>query len=189
MSSTKRQQALLRTMIDVHMQGCEEPFVFSATHNEPPTLIYPSPVGGIDVEADDSDLRELERGGLITLTMSSRGSLRGKPTNKGIEAVHRNFSEPSSRPNDSSISPSLPVPQAVKLIRQQIDRADEIKQCRYDDPAIHKWRNTTEQILHAVWGKPGGQAHQNTSEFLHCFNPPFSLYRPTPSGAASGGSR
>src|SRR5688572_19378091 len=115
MGLTKRQQALLRTMIDVHTNGCEEPFVFSTTHTEPPTLIYPSPVGSVDVEADDTDLRELEREGLITLTLSSRGSIRGKPTSKGIEIVGRNFSDiSSSRHNDGSISPSLPVPQAVK---------------------------------------------------------------------------
>jgi hypothetical protein len=84
-------------------------------------------------------------------------------------------------------SPSLSVPQAVKLLRQQLDRAGEIEQCRYDDPAVHKWRNTTEQILHAVWGKPGGQAHQNTSEFLHCFKPPFSLYRATPPAQLQAG--
>ena len=180
MALTKRQQELLRTMVYVHNQQCEEPFLFVTTHLEPPSLVYPSPVGGIHVDADDSDLLVLEKEGLVTLSMNKQRMFRGKPTSKGVEAVLRNFSDTSSRPNDGSVSPSLPVIQAVKILRQQLERASEIERVHYDDPAIDRWTNTTEQILHAVWGKPGGEAHQNTSEFLHCLNLPFSPRRSTP---------
>jgi uncharacterized protein (TIGR02391 family) len=57
-------------------------------------------------------------------------------------------------------------------LRQKLARIDEIGQMRYDDPEVKRWELTTENILHGSFGKPEGQRHPNTSEFVRCYGGP-----------------
>jgi uncharacterized protein (TIGR02391 family) len=63
--------------------------------------------------------------------------------------------------------PTFSPLQAIALIRRQLERLDSVAQLRYDDPAIDAWLSTTENILDGAFGKPNGQPHKKTSEFLY----------------------
>jgi len=43
----------------------------------------------------------------------------------------------------------------------------EIDRLRYDDPQIDGWLSTTENVLDGAFGKPNGESHKKTSEFLY----------------------
>lgn len=74
-----------------------------------------------------------------------------------------------SQPHKQSVQPSLSAPRAAELLSQQLSRIEEIEQLGYDDPEVKKWEITTENILHGAFGKPDGEMHSNTYEFVHCF--------------------
>lgn len=62
---------------------------------------------------------------------------------------------------EEKIEPTLPPERAKELIKKQIGQIDGLLQLRYDDPAVRKWDNMTEQILIKTFGKP----HDNLSDF------------------------
>ena len=80
-----------------------------------------------------------------------------------------------AQPHKESVPPTLTPQRAVELLRQQLARIDEIKQMRYDDPEVKKWRLTTENILHGVLGKPDGEPNSNTYEFVHAHGGPLHV--------------
>ncbi len=49
-----------------------------------------------------------------------------------------------------------------------LQRLDGIIKLRRDDPEVTKWEVTTENILHGAFGKPDGDAHENTQAFHNC---------------------
>jgi len=69
------------------------------------------------------------------------------------------------QPGRESVPATLPSQRAIELLRKQLARIDEIEQLRYDDPQVKKWEVTTENTLHGAFGKPDGDAHDNTREF------------------------
>jgi uncharacterized protein (TIGR02391 family) len=69
------------------------------------------------------------------------------------------------QPARESVPVTLTPQRAIELLRKQLARIDDIKRLRNDDPEIKKWLLTTENILHGAFGKPGGEAHENTREF------------------------
>ena len=78
-----------------------------------------------------------------------------------------------SQPQKESVPPNLSPARALELLRQQLDRIDEVQQMRHDDPAIRKWELTTTNILHGAFGKPDGEMHENTREFAYCHGGPI----------------
>jgi uncharacterized protein (TIGR02391 family) len=70
---------------------------------------------------------------------------------------------PSSR--KETVPPTMSPHQATPLIRRQIERAQVVMDLRFDSPQVDAWKNTTINILNAVYGMPGGELHQNTHEF------------------------
>ena len=65
------------------------------------------------------------------------------------------------------VPPTMQPHRAIPLLRQQIERLDEICKLNYDDPRVDAWLSTTGNILDAVYGRPAGQDHQNTGEFRY----------------------
>jgi hypothetical protein len=65
-----------------------------------------------------------------------------------------------------STPPTLQPHQAIPLLRQQIQRLDEIAKLHHDDPRIDAWESTTENILNAVYGLPNGEMHPNTFKII-----------------------
>lgn len=78
-----------------------------------------------------------------------------------------------AQPRKESIPPTLTPQRATELLRQQLARIDEIGQLRYDDPEAKRWELTTENILHGAFGKPDGERHSNTHEFVHAHGGPL----------------
>jgi uncharacterized protein (TIGR02391 family) len=66
------------------------------------------------------------------------------------------------------VPPTLPPQRAIELLRQQLERLDDVVRLRRDDPEVTKWEVTTENILHGAFGKPDGESHQNTQAFHNC---------------------
>jgi len=64
-----------------------------------------------------------------------------------------------------SIPPTLPPAEAIRLLRRQVDRIDELKNKKHQDPAIGAWESTTINALNAAFGMPDGEMHENTLEF------------------------
>ena len=64
-----------------------------------------------------------------------------------------------------SIPPTLPPGEAIRLLRRQLDRIDELKNTRHEDPAIGAWESTTINVLNAAFGMPDGEMHENILEF------------------------
>lgn len=52
--------------------------------------------------------------------------------------------------------------EAVRLLRRQIKRLDQIVRLRYDDPAVGEFMSYTINLLNAVFGQPNGTLHPNT---------------------------
>ena len=69
--------------------------------------------------------------------------------------------------------PTLTPQRATELLRKQLARIEEIKQLRYNDPEVKKWKLTTENILHGAYGKPDGEEHENTREFARGSSGPY----------------
>jgi uncharacterized protein (TIGR02391 family) len=65
----------------------------------------------------------------------------------------------------NTIPPSIPSYKAVELLTKKIDDIDRIRTLRNDDPEFRKWKDTTEAIPHAAFGKPNGVPHQMTQDF------------------------
>ncbi len=63
------------------------------------------------------------------------------------------------------VPPSISPLRAMELLRDALARIPELEQRHPDDPEKDKWVRTTTEILHAAFGKPNGEPHQNTSEF------------------------
>ena len=63
------------------------------------------------------------------------------------------------------IPPTITSGRAVELLTVQIDAIERMKTLRSDDPEVRKWRDTTEGILNAAFGKPNGEPHQMTGNF------------------------
>jgi uncharacterized protein (TIGR02391 family) len=82
---------------------------------------------------------------------------------------YNSFMARRAQPHKESVPPTLTPQRALELLRQQLARIDEIKRLRYDDPVVKKWELTTENILHGALGKPDGEMHSNTYEFVHCY--------------------
>jgi len=68
-------------------------------------------------------------------------------------------------PSQPTIPPTCSPAQAIELLRRQVERSAQVQQLSSQDPEVKKWVNTTENILHATFGKPNGLSHPNTNEF------------------------
>jgi uncharacterized protein (TIGR02391 family) len=71
------------------------------------------------------------------------------------------------RSSDPDVPPTIPHLRAVDLLRAAVSKVPELEKLHRDDPEIDKWVSTTTEILHAAFGKPNGNPHQNVSEFEH----------------------
>lgn len=71
-----------------------------------------------------------------------------------------------ARRQPDTVPPSIAPDKAIELLTKKIGDIDRIKALRRDDPEVRKWEDTTEGILHAAFGKPNGQPHQMTGNFL-----------------------
>jgi predicted nucleotide-binding protein len=88
MNLTKEQLELLRRIVEVYDSGCTEPFIFVRPRTGSAVLAY-SGYANVQVDADISDLRQLERESLVTpIQLLPAGEATGKPTAKGIQLVH-----------------------------------------------------------------------------------------------------
>jgi|GEM_PF-732401 len=93
MNLTKEQKDLLKSIVSVYESGDTSQFIVVRTM-EKSSLLYPGGHAPVDISADDADFEQLAREGLLTLTRNSQGSLCGKPTQAGIDAVRSNFATP-----------------------------------------------------------------------------------------------
>jgi uncharacterized protein (TIGR02391 family) len=71
--------------------------------------------------------------------------------------------------------PTLTPAQAIPLIQRQRDRADAVAQAKYNDPQHDVWVNSTENILNQAFGKPDGERHQNTRDFMYADGLPMYI--------------
>jgi len=71
----------------------------------------------------------------------------------------------ATRRQPDTVAPSIPPDKAIQLLTTKIDDIDRIKALRNDDPEVRKWKDTTEAILDAAFGKPNGMPHQMTQNF------------------------
>lgn len=69
------------------------------------------------------------------------------------------------RRQPDSVPPSISSDKAIELLTKKIDDIDRIKTLRNGDPEVRKWKDTTEGILHAAFGKPNGAPHRMTGNF------------------------
>lgn len=90
MNLTDEQKDLLRSVVAVYDSGDKSQFIVVRTMTSS-SLVYAGGHPSIEITADDTDFEQLEREGLLTLTRNSQGSLCGKPTKAGIDAVRSDF--------------------------------------------------------------------------------------------------
>jgi hypothetical protein len=92
MNLTDEQKDLLRSAVAVYESGDKSQFIVVRTMTSS-SLMYSEGHAPIEITADDADFEQLEREGLLTLTRNSQGSLCGKPTKAGIDAVRADFAK------------------------------------------------------------------------------------------------
>jgi len=102
MNLTPQQKELLFVIVDEHRSGNGEPFIFTHSFTSR-GLAYP---GGhsVPVSADELDFQVLEKAGLLAAVWLSATSLRGKPTQLGIEtaaSLRRSAASTSERAGES----------------------------------------------------------------------------------------
>ena len=85
---------------------------------------------------------------------------------------------PSKRSSKESTPPILTPAQAIPLLQRQRDRADTVAEAKYDDPLGDVWVNSTENILNQAFGKPDGEWHHNTRDFIHADGLPMYINSP-----------
>jgi hypothetical protein len=90
MNLTDEQKDLLKSVVAVYESGDRSQFIVVRTMTGS-SLVYAGGHPSVEITADDADFEQLEREGLLTLTRNSQGSLCGKPTQAGIDAVRSNF--------------------------------------------------------------------------------------------------
>jgi hypothetical protein len=96
-----REQSLLEQIVAVYNAGDTSEFVIQSTHGGD-SLLYDG--GPVAISNGDSDFRQLEREGMITLERDSAGRVSGNPTQLGIEAVanlHRGSSAQPAKARDN----------------------------------------------------------------------------------------
>jgi uncharacterized protein (TIGR02391 family) len=71
--------------------------------------------------------------------------------------------------------PTLTALQATRLLHRQLERLEEVSKLQYNDPAIDGWVSTTENVLDGAFGKPNGQSHKKTQEFLYASQGPIHM--------------
>src|ERR1051326_3147041 len=72
-----------------------------------------------------------------------------------------------SRNAKPSIPPNISPSKAIGLLHVALDKIPELEKLHPDAPEKETWVRTTTEILHAAFGKPNGDAHQNASDFEH----------------------
>ncbi len=102
MNLTDEQEDLLRSIVKAYESGARSKFIVARTM-ERSFLGYSRGHPSIEITADDADFEQLEREGLLTLTRNSQGSLCGKPTQAGIEAVRSGFARPAATAADEFV--------------------------------------------------------------------------------------
>jgi len=90
MNLTDEQKDLLKSVVAVYESGDRSQFIVVRTMTGS-SLVYAGGHPSVEITADDADFEQLEREGLLTLTRNSQGSMCGKPTQAGIDAVRSNF--------------------------------------------------------------------------------------------------
>lgn len=93
MNLTDEQKDLLKSVVAVYESGDKSQFIVVRTMTAS-SLVYAGGHASIEITADDADFEQLEREGFLTLTRNSQGSLCGKPTKAGIDAVRADFAKP-----------------------------------------------------------------------------------------------
>ena len=63
------------------------------------------------------------------------------------------------------IAPSISADRAVTLLKKALAEIPGLEESSFAEPQYSTWERTTTEILHAAFGKPSGQAHQNAREF------------------------
>jgi uncharacterized protein (TIGR02391 family) len=72
------------------------------------------------------------------------------------------------RAQPETIPPTLSPDQAINLLERQIDRLEkQIISLPYNDPEVGAWLSTTKDILNQAFGKPNGDEHPKTHDFLN----------------------
>lgn len=92
MNLTDEQKDLLRSMVAVYESGDRSQFIVVRTMTSS-SLLYSGGHPPVQITADDADFEQLEREGLLILTRNRQGSLCGKPTQAGIDAVRAGFAK------------------------------------------------------------------------------------------------
>ncbi len=179
MNITNRQKQLLKKIVEIYHQGCEQEFTFFITSAEGSQLIYSCPgVGSVSVQADESDFQQLEKLNFIApLRRIGMGLLKSKPTPDGINAVIADFSLPKEivrKTKDYGID----LEKVIELIQRQLDRAEEIERLQWDDPKIGSWENTTYEFLKKAFGNAENLACSNAEEFLYSHPEQYSYINP-----------
>lgn len=64
---------------------------------------------------------------------------------------------------------------AIPLLQRQRERAETVAQARFDNPQCDVWVNSTENILNQAFGKPDGEWHPNTRDFMHADGLPMYI--------------
>jgi uncharacterized protein (TIGR02391 family) len=72
-----------------------------------------------------------------------------------------------SNPPKESVPPTMSPQQAIPLVRRQIARLDEIMKLHFSDAGVDAWESTTNDILNAIYGMPGGELHPKTRAVKH----------------------
>jgi uncharacterized protein (TIGR02391 family) len=63
------------------------------------------------------------------------------------------------------IPPNISPARAIDLLHAALDKIPDAEKLHPDAPERETWVRTTTEILHAAFGKPNGEAHQNASDF------------------------
>jgi uncharacterized protein (TIGR02391 family) len=74
--------------------------------------------------------------------------------------------------------PTLGPPQAIALLRRQIERGEALRRSNFDASETTAWKSTTQAILDGAFGKTSGQVDRRTREFLHANGGAFQMGNP-----------
>jgi hypothetical protein len=83
-----------------------------------------------------------------------------------------------ARANNPDVPPSLQSLQAITLLRDALEKIPTLQRGPRGDPELAKWVRTTTEILHATFGEPNGEPHQNSQAFEHATGGAFTIRMP-----------
>lgn len=96
MNLTSEQIALLETLTEFHQNGCKASFIVSQCMAGTSLVCMENKCPNVSIDADVSDFLQLKAENLIQLNQSERGTLSGKPTQRGIEVIRQRGARPQN---------------------------------------------------------------------------------------------